>query len=350
MAELTVFLPFIVLAIITGVMVWRDPRRMRCAIMVALTLSNLFVTLTPFLDQWSAVFLPEELPYFSMGILVLGVLLVIEVALFLIWTGVTLLLREGVSIAHSLSLLLGIGIVFYLFAGVVAAVQENFVIVVFLFLLGFPLVFFGFTLFAYLLYSGLYGFWARRWAKPGEITVVLGSGLLGEKVPPLLARRLDLGLQMYEKALAVWPAPVLVVSGGKGSDEVVSEAEAMSRYVIEQGMPGGRGELVREDQSASTEENLRFTRSMMRQRDVSGPWMVVTSDFHAFRAAMEMSALKVKGNAVGASTVRYFWASAKLREFIAILASHPRWTVAMIVVSGMPLGIAALFALVNAFS
>ncbi len=63
-----------------------------------------------------------------------------------------------------------------------------------------------------------------------------------------------------DKALELWSAQgcsaILVPSGGQGSDEVISEAEAMSRYMLRLGVP--REAILTEDQSTTTMENLRF--------------------------------------------------------------------------------------------
>lgn len=329
------WLPTIILVATTAVMIWRDPRRMRCAIFLGLTLAQIYLTVQLRFVSWLEALVPQDTPYLLLAFLVFVVLMVIAVSVFLIWAGLVLVLREGVSTAHLLSLALGVGILLYLVLGVVAALTGALVAFVYLVLLIFPVAMFAFILFSYLLYSGLYGLWVRKWAKPGEVVVVLGSGLIGDRVPPLLARRLDLGIATYLKALSVWEKPVLVVSGGKGSDEAISEAEGMARYV--RGQDAAVERLILEDQSVSTEQNIQFTRQIVQGEGVLGPWTAVTSDFHAFRAAMLLSEQKIPGNAIGAKSVKYFWASAKLREMIAILAAYPRWTVAAVVFSSLPL-------------
>ncbi|WP_129587560.1 YdcF family protein [Actinomyces minihominis] len=337
------------LAVYTLVVTLRNPRRMRAAVGLGLTLFSLVMGLVPLLFSVSGVISEETAPWVLLAFLVVAALTVLGVAVFLIWAGVVLLIREGLSVSHSLSLAVGAGILGYLALGLIAVFGNNRALEVDLMLLVLPIFFFGFTLFSYLLYSGIYGVWARRWARPGEVVVVLGSGLIGDRVPPLLARRLDLGLEMYRKSLRKWQAPLLVVSGGKGSDEVVAEGEAMGRYVLDSGLPevagGGVAELVVENRSASTEENLEFTSELIAARGVNGPWMVVSSDFHAFRAALLMSQQGLPGNAVGARSVRYFWASAKLREFIAILAMFPKWTVTFTVLSALPFAVSIFFRL-----
>ena len=334
---LSAWLPTLALLTLTAVMVWRDPRRMRCAVFLGLSLLAAYLAIQTRIVDWVDWADPQAAPWVVLAAVALVVVVVLAAAVFLIWAGVVLLEREGVSLAHLLSLALGVGVLVYVAVGLIAVASDNVTAATYLLMLIFPMFTFGFTLFSYLLYSALYGFWARRWAPAGQVVVVLGSGLLGDRVSPLLARRLDLGVEMFSKSLLTWPRPLLVVSGGKGSDEQVAEAEAMGAYVLNLDFDLGAGELLEEPQSASTEENLAFTGVLVRGRGVEGPWMVVTSDFHAFRAALLLAEQGQAGNAVGAHSPRYFWASAKLREFIAILASRPRGTVAAVATSLLPL-------------
>ena len=53
----------------------------------------------------------------------------------------------------------------------------------------------------------------------------------------------------------------MIVSGGQGSDEAISEAEAMRRYLVEQGIRNE--EIIMEDKSTNTEENLVFSMKKM---------------------------------------------------------------------------------------
>ena len=83
----------------------------------------------------------------------------------------------------------------------------------------------------------------RRMKEPPEAVIVLGGGLRGERPSRLLRKRLDTGKKLAEESRAI-----LVVSGGQGRDEVISEAEAMRRYLEAQGFP--RGRILIEEPSA----------------------------------------------------------------------------------------------------
>ncbi len=73
--------------------------------------------------------------------------------------------------------------------------------------------------------------------KEPDAIIVLGSGLIGDKVPPLLAQRLTKAKTIYEQFEG---RPKLIVSGGQGADELTSEAEAMAKLPDGTGCTTGR--------------------------------------------------------------------------------------------------------------
>jgi len=155
-----------------------------------------------------------------------------------------------------------------------------------------------------------------------DFVVVLGAGLQdGDRVPPLLASRLERARRVYQTlSVRRKTSPVLIVSGGQGSDERVSEAEAMARYLIGRGVP--EDHVVREDQSRTTEENLTFSQAIMERSRPGYRCIIVTSNYHVFRAAIVARRLGVNGQVTGARTAGYYWPSAMLREFAAVFLSY----------------------------
>jgi uncharacterized SAM-binding protein YcdF (DUF218 family) len=152
--------------------------------------------------------------------------------------------------------------------------------------------------------------------------MVLGAGLNdGDQVPPLLASRLERARRVYQTlAGRRGTSPVLIVSGGQGSDERVSEAEAMARYLTGRGVP--EDHVVREDQSRTTEENLTFSQAIMERSRPGYRCIIVTSNYHVFRTAIVARRLGVNGQVTGARTAGYYWPSAMLREFAAVFLSY----------------------------
>lgn len=369
MQTLLFWSPALVLTITAAVMIVRDPRRMRCAYFAGAAVLAISFSALTYLAPALSRLMGEGMIAAFVAAFLLAFALVLGTAVFLIWAGVVLLVREGASVSHSLSLVLGMGILWYL-AAVYFSDRLGWVPSLnLLILLGFPILVFSFALSSFVIYSALYGFVARRWGRVGQSVVVLGSGLIGDRVPPLLARRVDLGVVMFLRACAKWPDPALVMSGGQGEDEKTSEGSAMMRYALESApsldaLPVNAGDegtaapngdveagpvLLVEDRSVNTAQNLQFSRVLLQSSGRSGPWTVVTSNFHAFRAANLMSRLHIAGNAVGAPTRSYFWASAKLREFAALLVMSKGVTVTFMVISFFPVAVLVANLLISLF-
>ncbi len=114
----------------------------------------------------------------------------------------------------------------------------------------------------------------------GSCVIVLGAGVNGT-VPSLSLRvRLDAALDY----LNAHPDMPVIVSGGQGAGEQISEAECMARYLSARGIAEDR--IIREDRSTSTRENFAFSTELMRQNgiDPTDDFIFVTSDYHICRA------------------------------------------------------------------
>ena len=135
---------------------------------------------------------------------------------------------------------------------------------------------------------------------------------------PLLRGRID-------KALELWKAQgahaILIPSGGQGSDEVISEAEAMARYLSSRGVP--QDSILLEDRSTTTMESLLFAKHLLEARGLGAyRCAFVTSDYHVFRTSLYASKVGLKGDGIGSKTASYYFPSAFIREFIAITKEH----------------------------
>lgn len=93
-----------------------------------------------------------------------------------------------------------------------------------------------------------------------DYIIVLGAGIMGKRVTPLLAARLDKGMALLKKN----PNARLILSGGQGPGEEIAESEAMAGYVKEKGVDEEK--ILLERRSTSTEENLRFSRELMEEK------------------------------------------------------------------------------------
>ena len=248
----------------------------------------------------------------------MAVLLVLAlVPLMLIWNGIVMIRRESARLSNVLSLLTGLLIAggeaaaaVFVLRGYAGRTDILHVLVLPLFA---ATVFYGAALLlAFVLYMLLLPILPRK--KVFDTVIVHGCALLhGDGISRILANRLDLALKLYRKSAE---RALLVVSGGKGSDETVSEAAAMRGYLLEKGVP--KEHILAEDQSHSTSENLRFTDQLLLERGGGGRIALVTSNYHTYRCVWIAHELSFRCTGFGAKVAAYYWPSAVIREFAAV--------------------------------
>ena len=115
-----------------------------------------------------------------------------------------------------------------------------------------------------------------------EVMVIFGCKVDPDGPSILLQDRLDTALDYLEDH----PDMTVVVSGGQGDDEHVSEAQAMYDYLVEHGADGDQ--IIREDQSRNTWQNVNNTLDLFQSGEIDGTERVllVSSDFHLTRIQM----------------------------------------------------------------
>lgn len=293
----------------------KEPRRLRPAVLALLA-------------GWFALTITIEVVTYILppaGFLVLVILALLPLSVFvlaamLVRNGLKMVRREGRSMGNSLSLLSGIALFVLPPASVLLVLLMEPVAWAAAVLILWGSAQFGVQFAVFRTFTALY---ERRPPRPDpDAVVVLGSGLIRGKVPPLLRSRLDRGREMAE-TIAASDVPVLITSGGQGPDEPRSEGEAMREYLVEESGYRG-GEVVAETRSRTTEQNLRFSRALADERPESQgrQLLVVTNGYHVPRAALISRGIGVDADVVGAATARYFVPSAYIREFVGVLRMH----------------------------
>ena len=122
---------------------------------------------------------------------------------------------------------------------------------------------------------------------------------------------------------------IFIPSGGKGNDEIISEAEAISNYLKSTGIPEER--IILEDASVNTLDNLRKASSIIEKRG-GGKVAFSTTNYHVFRTGLLATGLGLCYEGIGSPTKSYFWINAFVREFIATLHTERKTHLAAILI------------------
>jgi uncharacterized SAM-binding protein YcdF (DUF218 family) len=316
----------------------RDPRAFGNAVLLGLALALGSLGLAERLADS-----PGRGAHLLLLALLLAVALVpFAIGCYLLVNGITMIRRESLRPGNLLSLLAGAAVFVVIGLDVAAGRTQDVELSLFATVATLVCGYVSFLLVSYVCYAIVYGLVARSGGS--DFVIVLGSGLGPDgQVPPLLASRLDRGYRLWASLSrrATGPAPLLIASGGKGDDERVPEAAAMASYLTARGFPADH--LLLEDRSRSTEENLLFSKAIMDQVRPRARCTIVTSDFHAFRAAMIARHLGIRGQVTGARVAGYYRPSGMLREFAAVFLRYRavNLTICAVLVC-VPVGYAAL--------
>lgn len=282
-----------------------------------------------------------------LGMVVLtGPLLVLVLTVFLILNGAVMLRRESRSLGNLLSLIAGLGLAALLVIIIPVLLTRSVWLILALTVVMLVAAYLGFQFVAFAGYALLYPRLVRD--RPADWVVVLGSGLgEGGRVTPLLASRVRTGIEQYRRR----GARMLIMSGGQGEDETRPEAEAMAEWAMQN---GAEPDAVRQEaRSRNTEQNLRFSRELLPAGRVGtdvaptteSPGLIVTSNYHAMRAAILARKLGIPAQATGAPTAGYYWPSAMIREFVAVLAERRRLHLLLAALVALPVPL--LFGLIH---
>ncbi|MBO0476087.1 YdcF family protein [Vagococcus sp. DIV0080] len=244
------------------------------------------------------------------------------IALF--WNEGILLKREGFSIANLLPVIVAVGLVLFqvlllIFAYYVGnpwlSLLSFFITTCFAYTIG--------TFFFYLVTSILYNHYP--FFGKVDYIIVLGAGLIdGERVTPLLASRIDVAVKLFNKQKKRKNhEPTIILSGGQGPDEKISESKAMHNYLLEKGYE--LGNVYLEEKSTNTKENLQFSETIIYQKDniknLNKKNIVIASNnYHVLRAGKLASKLGIFARGIGSKTKAYYLPTAFIREYIGYLA------------------------------
>lgn len=144
-----------------------------------------------------------------------------------------------------------------------------------------------------------------------DYLIVLGAQVRGTRVSQALKQRLDCA----EEYLKEHEETVVIVSGGQGPGENLTEAEAMEAYLLAAGIPAER--IRKENQSRNTEQNIRYSQKLIEEEEASVG--IVSNDFHVFRAVHIAKAQGLEVQGIPAASTPGMYPHYMLREAFAVV-------------------------------
>ena len=166
-----------------------------------------------------------------------------------------------------------------------------------------------------------------------DYLIILGCCICDDgTLTPILRGRVDAAIRFErEQYAATGKHAKFVPSGGQGADEVISESEAMKRYLMEQGYPAEQ--IVMEDKSVNTNQNIQFSRDRIKEdaKTLDGIKAgFATTNYHIFRGYVLSKKHGLNAQGISAKTKWYFYPNAFLREFAGLLFDK-KWFIALTV-------------------
>lgn len=153
-----------------------------------------------------------------------------------------------------------------------------------------------------------------------DYMIILGCQIQKDgSLTPLLRGRVDKAIEFRNEQLKKTDKDLIFVpSGGKGNDEIISEGEAMKKYLLENGIK--EKNILVENKSKNTYENIKFSNKLINDKKANIGFS--TTNYHVLRAGLIATMQELKLEGIGSKTKSYFWINAFIREFIGTLYSE----------------------------
>lgn len=116
-------------------------------------------------------------------------------------------------------------------------------------------------------------------AQKVDVVIVLGAATYNGSVSPIYRERLNHGIQLYQEGYAT----KIIVTGGMGEGNEVSDAYAAKQYALSWGIP--EEDVLTEDTSTITQENLENSKTIMDEKGYTTA-IIVSDPLHMKRAML----------------------------------------------------------------
>jgi uncharacterized SAM-binding protein YcdF (DUF218 family) len=143
-----------------------------------------------------------------------------------------------------------------------------------------------------------------------DYIIILGARVKGEIPSLALQYRIDAAANYMKKNKET----IAIASGGQGPGEDITEAEAIKRGLLKHGVDGNR--IILEDKSTDTVENITFSKKLIPDHLETG--LIVSNDFHLYRAKSIAKDQGLSLQGIPAETPTIAIPKSYLREYLAI--------------------------------
>lgn len=144
--------------------------------------------------------------------------------------------------------------------------------------------------------------------------IVLGCQVFPDGHPSLILRG---RIQAAYDYLTTHPDAVCIASGGQNGSEPISEALCIRNTLVDMGIDEGR--ILVEDDSRSTEENLRFSAALVRERGLPATAAIASDNFHQLRGEIWAERNGLTARSIGCASPWYLTAGYWARETAALV-------------------------------
>ena len=140
---------------------------------------------------------------------------------------------------------------------------------------------------------------------------------------PLLKARTNRAIRYaWDQEIATGKPVAYIPSGGKGTDEMMSEGSAIELYLLSHGAEPD--EVHAEKRSTNTYENFLYSKEIIDELNPDARVCFATTNYHMFRSGVLARRVGLNAQGVASRTKWYFWPNGFVREFVGIVALQKR--------------------------
>ena len=170
-----------------------------------------------------------------------------------------------------------------------------------------------------------------------DFVIILGSRINKDgTLTPLLKGRVDKAIEFGNKQYEANKKKIIYIpSGGQGKDETISEAEAIKKYLLENGIK--EKQIIIENKSTSTIENMKYSKEKIDKLNDKAKISFSTTNYHVFRSGVIANEQGIDCEGMGSKTKWYFYTNALIREFVANIVQKRKSHITLLILINISL-------------